>query len=168
VIWRPFELRPEGTPPIDAEYAERGFRSRVAPMAAELGVEMHLPPVRPRTRLAHEAAFFARQQGKEAAMAAAIFRAYWVQGRDIGQVEVLCDIALQAGLDPVELRGALEGRTVREQVDAELRMAHINMIDAVPHFVFDGKFAASGLQQEAALRRAIDRCRGGGLIRLEQ
>lgn len=160
MIWRPFELRPEGAPPKDRSYIEKSFRHWVQPMAAELGVEMHLPPVQPLTRLAHEAAAFARLLGKEAAMADAIFKAYWVEGRDIGQVEVLCDVALKVGIDPVQLRAALDEGVARNQVEAELRQARINLVDAVPFYIFDGKYSASGLQREEALRRAIARCRG--------
>ena len=168
MIWRPFELRPEGAPPKDRAYIEKAFTNYVAPMAAELGVEMHMPSVQPHTRLAHEAAVFARQVGKGAEMADAIFRAYWVDGRDIGQPEVLADVALQVGIDPVELRGALHEGTVRGQVEAELRQARIDLIDAVPFFIFDGKYTARGLLHEADLRRAIARCRGDGLIKLEE
>ncbi|HWI62474.1 MAG TPA: DsbA family protein [Symbiobacteriaceae bacterium] len=168
VIWRPFELRPEGAPPKDRAYLEKAFKNYVAPMAAELGVEMHQPTAQPYTRLAHEAALWARQLGKGQEMADAIFRAHWVDGRDIGQPEVLADLALQVGLDPVELRGALHEGAAREQVEAELRQAAIHLIDAVPFFIFDGKYTARGLLSEADLRRAIARCRGEGLIQLEE
>lgn len=160
MIWRPFELRPAGAPPKDRAYLEKAFRNWVLPMAAELGVEMNQPPVQPLTRLAHEAAAFARQLGREAEMADAIFKAYWVHGRDIGQVEVLCDVALTAGIDPVQMRAALDEGTMRSQVEEELRQSRIQMIDAVPFFIFDGKYSARGLQREEELRRAIARCRG--------
>jgi predicted DsbA family dithiol-disulfide isomerase len=172
IVWRPFELRPEGAPPPDPAYIERiaqGFKNHVEPMARQLGVEMHQPAVRPRTtRLAHEAARFARSQGKELEMVDAIFRAYWVDGRDIGQVEVLCDVALQAGVDPVLMRGCLDDRTMAAEVAQELKSAVINMIDAVPHFIFGGKYTATGLQSEETIRRAVNLCQGQGLIRLEE
>lgn len=128
-------------------------------MAAEMGVVMHQPAVQPYTRLAHEAAVFARCLDKGGDMADAIFRAHWVEGRDIGQIEVLCDLALKAGIDPVEMRVALEKGTVRDQVAEELKQSKINLIDAVPYYSFDGKYAARGLQREDELRRAIARCR---------
>ncbi|MDF2630647.1 MAG: disulfide bond formation protein DsbA [Symbiobacteriaceae bacterium] len=168
MIWRPFELRPEGAPPKDRAYIENAFTNWVAPMARDLGVEMRMPTHEPQTRLAHEAAAFARSIGKEAELADAIFKAHWVHGRDIGRVEVLCDIALSAGIDPVEMRGVLEEGAYRQQVAAELRLAQQYRIQGVPFFIFDGKYAASGLQREEQLRRAIATCRGEGLIQLDE
>ena len=168
MIWRPFELRPEGTPPKDRAYLENAFNNWVLPMAKELGVEMKLPAHQPLTRLAHEAAAFARAIGKGAELADGLFKAYWIESRDIGAVEVLCDIALNAGIDPVEMRGALEGRSQRDQVEGELRLAQQYRITGVPFFIFDGKYAASGLQREEQLRRAIAMCRGEGLVQLEE
>lgn len=168
MIWRPFELRPEGAPPKDRAYIENAFHNWVLPMAKELGVEMKMPTTEPNTRLAHEAAAFARGIGKEAEMADAIFKAYWVDGRDIGQAEVLCDIALGVGIDPVELRGALIEGSFRHQVAGELQLARQYRIQGVPFFIFNGKYAASGLQREEQLRRAIGLCRGEGLVQLEE
>lgn len=168
MIWRPFELRPEGAPPKDRAYIENAFHNWVQPLAKELGVEMKMATTEPNTRLAHEAAAFARAIGKEAELADAMFKAHWVDGRDIGQVEVLCDIALRVGIDPVEMRGALEERSHRGQVEEELQLAQQYRITGVPFFIFDGKYAASGLQREEQLRRAIALCRGEGLIQLEE
>lgn len=168
MIWRPYELRPEGTPPHDRAYIENAFNNWVLPMAKELGVEIKMPTTEPNTRLAHQAAAFARSIGKEAELADAIFKAHWIAGRDIGQVEVLCDIALSVGIDPVEMRGALEEGSHRSQVEGELRLAQQYRISGVPFFIFNGKYAASGLQQEAQLQRAIALCRGEGLIQLEE
>lgn len=162
IIWRAYELRPEGTPPADRSYIENSFKNHVAPMAKELGVEMYLPTVQPRTRLAHEAAAFGRQQGRGAEISDALFKAHWVHGRDIGQIEVLCDLGLQAGVDPVRLRECLEQRTLREEVEQELAGAHRYGIDAVPFFIYGGKVATRGLPTEELIRRAIARVRSLG------
>jgi predicted DsbA family dithiol-disulfide isomerase len=170
VIWRPFELRPEPAPLLDpnGDYIRNAWERNVLPLSREMGVTMVRPPVQPRTRLAHEAAAYARLQGREMAMAGAIFRAFFQDGRDIGQIEVLADVGLAAGLDPVGLRACLEQGELRAQVQQEERLARINLIDAVPYFIFDGRVAARGLQSEADLLRAIRRCRGDGLIKLEE
>ena len=169
IIWRAFELRPDPVPTLDpgGEYIRNAWSNHVLPMARELGVEMHVPPVQPRTRLAHEAFAFARQQGRDREMADALFKAFFRDGRDIGQVEVLCDIGLGVGVDPVGLRGALEGRTMSSEVEQELAFAQRVQIDAVPFFIFNGRYAARGLQSEEGLRRAIAHARGGGLLQVD-
>jgi predicted DsbA family dithiol-disulfide isomerase len=163
MVWLPFELRPEGgdTPPIDpsAEYIQRGFRERIAPMAAELGLQMTQPPFSPKTRLAHEAQQYAVQHGKGWEMGEALFKGYWTDHRDIGQVAVLCDIALSVGLDPVELRGALETRTFREQVIQSEAWAEQIGIQAVPSAIIGRKYLLQGFRPEADIRQAIQLCR---------
>jgi predicted DsbA family dithiol-disulfide isomerase len=64
LIWRAFELRPEPVPSLDpkGDYLQRAWSTSVYPLAKKLGVTMKLPPVQPRTRLAHEAAHWARSQ----------------------------------------------------------------------------------------------------------
>ena len=89
LIWRAFELRPEPVPMIDpnSEYLRRVWTDSVAPLAERLGVRMNLPPVKPRTRLAHEAAHWARAQGRFDDYHEEIFRAFFERGEDIGEVE---------------------------------------------------------------------------------
>src|SRR5690606_30030685 len=86
-----FELRPAGTPlpAADAEWMRNAWTRQVEPLARELGVEMSYPAVVTRTRKAHEAAAYARAEGRWEAMHAALYRAYWVEGRDIGRIDVL-------------------------------------------------------------------------------
>jgi predicted DsbA family dithiol-disulfide isomerase len=169
IIWRAFELRPEGVPQLDpnSDYIVNAWNNHIVPMAKELGVVMNKPPVQPRTRLAHEAFAFARQQGREPAMAEALFKAHFEHGRDIGQIEVLCDLGLSVGVDPVALRGALENRTMQAEVQQELDFAARAQITGVPFFIFNGRYAANGLQSEEGLRRAIAMARGEGLLQVE-
>lgn len=136
-------------------------------MSKELGVEMRRPAVHPRTRLAHEAAEFARSIGKQAEFADALFKAYWQAGRDIGQVEVICDVALSAGIDPVEMRGCLEGRTMKDVVERKLAQAHAFNITAVPSFIIGGKYLMQGLVPEEQLKKVIGMVKGEGLIQLD-
>lgn len=170
MIWRPFELRPEGTPPLDpnSAYMQRAWRESIEPLSRELGVEMRRPSVHPNTRLAHEAQAFAQRMGRGAEMAAALFAAYWQQGRDIGETEVICDVGLSAGVDPVALRQCLAERSLMAEVGEELALAHRYGITAVPSFVVGDRFLLRGLVPEEHLRRAIGMCKGEGLINLEE
>lgn len=104
---RAFELYPEpaAVDPIAITDAER---ETLAPLAAEVGLHLGIPEVRPRTRKAHEAARFAREKGLEMEMRRAIYHAYWSEGLDIGRIDVLARLARDLGMDGEELRIALD------------------------------------------------------------
>jgi predicted DsbA family dithiol-disulfide isomerase len=109
VRWRAFELRPDPVPtlPPNGDYLVSIWERAVYPMARERGMELKLPPVQPRSRLAAEAAEFARGEGKFEAMHAAIFRAFFEDGRDIGAMETLLELGENCGLDRTGLEKAL-------------------------------------------------------------
>ena len=134
VIWRAFELRPDPKPTLDpdGEYLHTTWNRSVYPMAAERGMALKLPPVQPRSRLALEAAAFAGSHGRFAAMHEALFRAFFEQGRDIGEVDMLCQVGREAGLDADALKQALhDGRHTAEVLDDE-ELAHALGVSGVP------------------------------------
>lgn len=134
IRWRAFELRPEPNPTLDpaGEYLRTTWARSVYPMAAERGMRLNLPPVQPRSRSALEAAAWAYSQGAFDAMHEAIFRAFFEEGRDIGQVPVLLSIAGSAGLDSGSLGRALETTQFQSQVLADQEMALNFGITGVP------------------------------------
>jgi predicted DsbA family dithiol-disulfide isomerase len=122
VVWRAFELRPDPKPTLDpgGDYLHETWNRAVYPMAEQRGMRLKLPPVQPRSRLALEAAAFADSHGRFAAMHEALFRGFFEQGRDIGDIEVLCAIGQESGLDADALREALrEGRHTAGVLDDE-------------------------------------------------
>jgi predicted DsbA family dithiol-disulfide isomerase len=163
VAWLPFELRPEPVelPPPD-EARTRAYWSRsVFPLAERLGVEIHPPQARPRTRLAHEAFAFARAAGRADAMAEGLFRAHFVEGRDLGEIGTLAAIGAAAGLDGAALRSALQARTHAREVEEGLQFAADLGVTAVPTFLI-GRYAIPGLVGVQTLRRAVAAAAGEG------
>ena len=159
IIWRAFELRPEPVPtlPPDGEYLHRVWNASVYPMAKNLGIMMQLPPVQPRSRLAHEAARWARTQGKFDEMNAGIFRAFFERGENIGKTEVLISLASKLNLETDLLRRALETREFETSVIADEKEAEIIGMSGVPAFVANRKFALSGVQSFEALKMLAER-----------
>src|SRR5262245_16865457 len=113
IEWRAFELRPEPVPTLapDSDYLREVWQHSVFPMAEQRGLVLRLPPLQPRTRLAHEAAAFARDAGGFERLHRALLRAFFEEGRDVGDARVLAELAFGAGLDGDALHEALaEGR----------------------------------------------------------
>jgi len=163
LIWRAFELRPEPVPMIDpnSEYLRRGWSDSVAPLAERLGITMKFPPVKPRTRLAHEAAHWARAQEQFDDYHEEIFRAFFERGEDIGDVDVLVALALKLGLDSQSLRQALTSQEFVASVLSDEREASRLGVSGVPAFVANRKAALSGVQPVENLRKLIESVRGG-------
>jgi predicted DsbA family dithiol-disulfide isomerase len=161
IVWRAFELRPEPVPPLDAkgDYLERVWRSSVHPLAARLGMTMKLPPLQPRSRLAHEAAHWARTQGPFDAYHAAIFRAFFERGEDIGDTGVLVSLAAGLGLESESLRHALDTRQFEKDVLDDEEEAGRLGLTGVPAFVANRKAALTGVQPVKNLRQLVDHVR---------
>ena len=174
VDWRAYELRPVPVPTLDPDgpYLHRVWNASVYPMARSLGMMLRLPPVQPRSRKALEAAEFARDRGGYDAMHNALFRAFFEEGRDIGDVEVLLDVGGSVGLDREELRATLDEGRYAEKVISDERLAARLGVDSVPTMFVTPEGAPleeaeriTGAQPyggrvEAAVEGALGRLRG--------
>jgi predicted DsbA family dithiol-disulfide isomerase len=156
-----FELYPApaplGTPSADDVAAAR-------PLAYELGIALRAPALMPRTRKAHEAAKLAEQKGWGRAMRQVLFAAYFGEGRDLGRIDVLVELAAGLGLDATETRVVLDVDTFSGAVDADRALAARIGITAVPALVVGAGADAErviGAQPYAGLRELLERKAGG-------
>ncbi len=170
IRWRAFELRPEPEPTLDpgGDYLRKIWADAVYPMATERGMTLRLPPLQPRSRLAHEAAAFAADHGRASAMQHAIFREFFEAGADIGQPEVLGQIAAGIGLDPDALLTALGSGQNRSRVLEDEALARSFGLSGVPAIVVrpanaDWREAVlvEGAQPYQVIRDAVDLARRG-------
>ena len=142
VRWVAFPLHPE-TPeegltleelfagkPIDIEKVQERFRQ----VADELGLPLGERKKTFNSRLAQELAKWAESKGKGDPFHKAIFRAYFVDGINIGKGDELVDLAKSIGLPEKEARSILELRTFKEAVDSDWLRSHALGITAVPTF----------------------------------
>jgi predicted DsbA family dithiol-disulfide isomerase len=108
---------------------------------------------------AHRLLHWAGQAGVQDAVKEALFRAYFSEGRDIGDHAVLAAIAGEAGLDHDAVAGRLASDadvdTVRGEIETAVRIG----VSGVPFFIFAQSFAVSGAQAADVLAAAIDRAR---------
>jgi predicted DsbA family dithiol-disulfide isomerase len=162
VVWKAFELRPDPAPSLDpaGEYLTRVWRDSVYPLSARLGITIRLPPIQPRSRLAHEAAKWAQAQNQFDVYNEALFRAFFERGEDIGNIDVLVQLASDLELDELSLRAALESRQFEPGVIADEHEAAELGVHAVPAFVANRRFALTGVQPVSALEQMVNRASG--------
>jgi predicted DsbA family dithiol-disulfide isomerase len=86
----------------------------------------------------------------------AIMRAYWQEGRDIGDRNVLADIAESIGLLRDEYLSALDDPSFDAQVQADIDIARAYGLNGVPALIFDNRYAVSGAQPADVLLRVIN------------
>ncbi|HEU4341135.1 MAG TPA: DsbA family oxidoreductase [Candidatus Binatia bacterium] len=161
IVWRAFELRPDPVPTLDptGDYLHRVWGSSVYPLAAQMGVDIKLPPVQPRSRRAHQAAHWARRHGKFREYNDALFRAFFQRGEDIGNTDVLARLASDIGLAGDDLREALDNDLYLENVLADEREAKKLGLRGVPAFVANRKIALSGVQSLESLQKLVEHAR---------
>jgi predicted DsbA family dithiol-disulfide isomerase len=97
------------------------------------------------SRLAQELAKWADSQPGFESIHGALYRAYFVDGRNIGDIEVLVDIAQSVGLSADDARGVLADRTFKDAVDADWEQARRYGVTGVPTFVA-GRYKVVGAQ----------------------
>lgn len=159
IDWMPFELRPHPTPTLrpEDEYLPSIWNSSVYPIAREMGVDIKLPTVSPQpyTHLAFEGFQFAREKGKGEAYTNRMFEAFFKEDKDIGKIDVLTELAEQAGLDPEAYRQALESRKYKGQHQKALQHAYQLGIQAVPTFKIGQRYY-QGVVRKEQLKRILE------------
>ena len=169
VRWMPFELNPLMPPEgMDRRsYRSKKFgsweRSQVLDAQVEragryegLVFRHDLMERTPNTRNAHRLSWLALQQGKQDCIAESILRGYFLQGRDIGVVEVLADIAAEHGMDREETRRWLNSKAGSEKVEQQLDQSRRLGVTGVPSVFVDGTFLFSGAQEPQVIANKLN------------
>lgn len=162
--WTAFPLHPE-TPDEGLELTEllagRGYDlpamfERVKGVAADLGLPWTNRSHTYNSRRAQELGKWAENLGRGEAFHAAAYRAYFAEGRNIAQTEVLVALAETLGLDGSEARQVLVERRFAAAVDADWARARQLGISAVPSALWKGEVLV-GFQPYAAFRQLVSR-----------
>lgn len=165
IEWRAFELRPEGksymSPEDEARYREKIEQHwpRTIEMGRQFGVEMKTHSWGINTRPAHEGAKFAEAHGAGDPYHWAVFRAYFQDDRDIGDVDVLTDVAEEIGLDAEAFRKALQAHRYLDEVIGEEQWAMQTGISGVPAFIFAQKYLVTGVRPPEHLKQIVQQVR---------
>jgi predicted DsbA family dithiol-disulfide isomerase len=158
--WRAFELNPEmpsaGIPRelyLSAKFgvpelAERLY-SNIRAAGRIVGIDFAFERIRriPNTLRAHRLIHLATNSGRGDAVVESLFRAYFIEGLDTGNIDTLAEIAARAGLDRGSSHRYLASDAGAAEVRAEQDRAHRVGIHAVPCFVLEHGYAISGAQE---------------------
>ncbi len=169
IEWHPFQLNP-GMPATGMdrhEYLETKFGGKqgairaYAPVleraeAAGLTIDFAAIKRTPNTLDAHRLIHWAGIEDRQDHMAMALFAAYFDEGRDIGDHEVLADIADSLGMDGATIRRLLQTDADREDIKARDAQFRQMGITGVPTFIIDGQHAVPGCQPADLWLKVID------------
>jgi predicted DsbA family dithiol-disulfide isomerase len=170
IDWRPFDLRAQKRGPdgeidhsVDDGKDEEYFtevRENVRRLREEYGADEMLGLDETPDVDSFDAQVAARYVDREhpeqwLAFDEAIFEALWVEGRDIGDRDVLVDVAEHVGLDGGAARAAIAEESNREDLREAFAEAHVRGITGVPTFVYDGR-VARGSVPPAHLQRLVE------------
>jgi predicted DsbA family dithiol-disulfide isomerase len=125
---------------------------RGAPYGLHFGNLRHLS----NSRLALEAAEFARDYGKYDIFHHAVFKAYFTNLEDIGDHNVLHRIARTCGIDPTKLQTALDEKRYSRHITNGSKLAQEAQVTAIPTFVIEGKQSITGAVHEDRLRSILE------------
>jgi predicted DsbA family dithiol-disulfide isomerase len=168
IEWHPFQLNPDM--PVEGmdrrEYLERKFGgkdqavkvySEIAQHAEKAGLDLDFGAIKrtPNTLNAHRLIHWAGIEQKQNAAVNALFTAYFKEGRDIGDSEVLADIADGIGMDASVVLRLLASDADLEDIrkrDAHAREMGVN---SVPTFIVGGRHAVPGAQPAELWRKVI-------------
>jgi predicted DsbA family dithiol-disulfide isomerase len=168
IQWHPFQLNPdmpaEGMDRrayLETKFGEKQAASRaytpVIEHAESAGLTINLEAISrtPNTLDAHRLIHWAGIEHSQTAAVDALFRAYFVDGRDIGDQEVLADIADSIGLDASMVLRLLASDADRDDIRKRDASSRDMGITSVPTFIVAGKHAVPGAQPPDLWRKVI-------------
>ncbi|MEI6874845.1 MAG: DsbA family oxidoreductase [Spirochaetota bacterium] len=171
IEWHSYELSPDT--PLDIPKAEtevsylvrhkglsetkaREMLARVTDIATSVGLTYDFDTVKPaNTVKAHQLLHHARAKGFQAEAKERLFSAHFTEGRDLGNDDILAELASEVGLDRDEFLLALREERHLAAVRADQEQARAFGITGVPFFVIDGRYAISGAQSAETFTGAL-------------
>lgn len=169
--WHAFELNPQmpaegqnlrehlagkyGTTPEQSQKA----RSRLTDIGAGLGFTFNYSDDMKmvNTFKAHQLLHWAGDQGRQTELKEALFKAFFTDGQDVSDVEILADVCAGVGLDRDEALAVLADARYGQSVRDDQREWVEQGIQAVPTFVINGQYMVQGAQDAEAFGRMLDR-----------
>lgn len=168
ITYLPFELNPN-VPKVGFDqktYLVNKFGSEekynqitahVTSVAATEGLQFNFSKQQksPNTKDAHRLLLHARKHGKQIALKELLMQAYFEKGIDLTQKENLIAIAVNCGLDGVEVSALLQSNEGTEEVDKLVQMNYQRGISGVPFYIINNQYGISGAQPTEVFVQAL-------------
>lgn len=168
VHWHPFQLDPDaGTTPVplrEAYVAKFGSAERTAQILSQtqttaraegLPMDFNQGQVRVTTLPAHRLLWLAGREGVQEAVGEALFRAHFVEGRNLADTRTLIAAAAAGGIPAERVSALLAGEEGLQEIQAQLAQAQALGIQSVPTFVVNDRYAIQGAQPPEAFAQAL-------------
>jgi predicted DsbA family dithiol-disulfide isomerase len=159
IEWKGIEIHPEY--PSQGQKSSKSLKSlktaeSIKGAAKESGSEIVLPGFRTNSRLSLEASEFAKTKRRFKEFHDSIYEAYFTERKNIGDINIILEAGIKAGLDGAELEECLYKRTMFHKVEENKKAALSNLVTGVPT-LFMGKCPVYGNQTVETLRHMIRR-----------
>lgn len=129
----------------------------VTKMAADSGLEYHLEKAIPANSFdAHRISHLAKKSGVQNELEQLLFEAYFTEGKNTADHQVLRDLAVKAGCTESEVNAVLNSDQFTSDVHRDAEEAQEIGVRGVPFFVFDRKYAVSGAQPVEAFLKTME------------
>jgi predicted DsbA family dithiol-disulfide isomerase len=170
VHFLPYELNP-GTPAEGLDHkkhlAEKfggthaldQAHARLTALGKEASIDYRFDDIlrTPNTLNAHRILWLAEKEGKGNGAHNAFFKAYFTEGKDLGNKETLVEVAVSAGLERHKVEKLLSGNGFEVEVREAEEKAYNLGVNGVPFFVFNDQFAISGAQEVKTFVKALEK-----------
>lgn len=131
---------------------------RVVSMAKDVGLDYNYDDIiNTNTLDAHRLSHYAKKFNKDKEIVEELFKAHFIEGLDIGDIEVLANLGHRVGLDGEAVKVTLNSDEYYSEVDSDKYMAAQYEISSVPFFIFNDKYAVPGAQPPEAFIETMNK-----------
>lgn len=169
IEWKSFQLDPtldllETKTTVEYFKEKKGFPDaqaqqmigQVAQMGKMSGIDFNFEKALiTNTFSAHKFLHLSKKHNKSSEAEEALFEAHFLEGKNVGDLEVLVSIAEKLGINQEEARQSLSSDQFDNEVKQDITEAKNNGISGVPFFILNGKYAVSGAQPVEAFEEAL-------------
>jgi predicted DsbA family dithiol-disulfide isomerase len=163
--WVSYELHPE-TPPAGVLLSERfkgydlsSFHEQLRARGEEVGVVFGNRTLLSNSRSALMASEYARDLGQYDSFHENIFHAYFTEGLDIGNLDVIAAVAGKSGLDEKETRSAVLDSRYKSRLNEARKEGQLLSLTGVPMFIVENKYKIVGAQPIEVFRNLLDKAK---------
>jgi predicted DsbA family dithiol-disulfide isomerase len=172
IIWRAYQLNPDAKTAPSVTSLEHFCKTKgitsdegknmydnVIRIAQENGLLFNLYDAVPaNTFRAHQFSAFAKSKGIQNEVEAALFAAYFTEGKNIDAIATFIEIGQKHNLLAIDIEAVFENDLFVDEVDADIEKAHEFGINAVPFFIFDNKYTVKGAQPMEHFLEVLKKC----------